>query len=55
MGSGYACKSLTSSLCFVAHLLQLANNDSDPGMRISSLIFALGKARLRFDRQEGLC
>jgi hypothetical protein len=24
-------------------------------MIISSLIFALGKARLRFDRQEGLC
>ncbi|KAH6549071.1 hypothetical protein HBI07_059900 [Parastagonospora nodorum] len=33
----------------------LANNDRDPGMRISSLMFALGKARLRFDRQEGLC
>ncbi|KZM21983.1 hypothetical protein ST47_g6867 [Ascochyta rabiei] len=33
----------------------LANNDTDPGMRISSLMFALGWARLEFDREEGLC
>ncbi|KAJ4340570.1 hypothetical protein N0V95_007469 [Ascochyta clinopodiicola] len=33
----------------------LANNDADPGMRISSLMFALGRARLEFDREEGLC
>jgi hypothetical protein len=55
MGGGYACKSLTSPIHFVAYLRKLANNDRDPGMRISSLIFALGKARLKFDRQEGLC
>jgi hypothetical protein len=36
-------------------LLQLAYNDRDPGMRISSLMFALGQVRLAFDRKEGLC
>jgi len=34
---------------------QLANNDKDPGMRINTLMFALGRARLEFDRQDGLC
>ncbi|KAL1607191.1 hypothetical protein SLS59_002895 [Nothophoma quercina] len=33
----------------------LANNDQDPGMKINTLMFALGKARLAFDREEGLC
>ncbi|KAH6616395.1 hypothetical protein C7974DRAFT_401729 [Boeremia exigua] len=33
----------------------LANNSQDPGMRINTLAFALGKARLEFDRKEGLC
>jgi hypothetical protein len=36
-------------------LPQLANNNSDPGMRINTLMFALGRARLEFDRQDGLC
>ncbi|KAJ4993970.1 hypothetical protein SVAN01_00447 [Stagonosporopsis vannaccii] len=33
----------------------LANNNDDPGMRINTLMFALGRARLEFDRKEGLC
>lgn len=39
----------------VADSLQLANDREDPGMRINTLMFALGRARLAFDREEGLC
>lgn len=41
--------------CSFADTLQLANNSQDPGMRINTLMFALGRARLEFDRKEGLC
>ncbi|XPS73467.1 hypothetical protein M3J09_005613 [Ascochyta lentis] len=46
--------SSTPDSAWVTHML-LSNNDADPGMKISSLMFALGRARLAFDREEGLC
>ncbi|KAJ8114350.1 hypothetical protein OPT61_g3745 [Boeremia exigua] len=36
-------------------VMLLANNDQDPGMKINTVMFALGRARVEFDREEGLC
>ena len=55
MDSGHACKCCATPKRFIADAQQLANNDQDPGMKINTLMFALGKARLAFDREEGLC
>jgi hypothetical protein len=42
-------------MTFFADVMKLANDDDDPGMRISSSMFALGKSRIELDKQEGLC
>jgi hypothetical protein len=45
---------LSSTVLSITKLLKLAHDENDPGMRISSETFALGKSRVKFDKMEGL-
>jgi hypothetical protein len=45
---------LSLKILSITKLLKLAHDENDPGMRISSSTFALGKSRAEFDKMEGL-